>query len=739
MTADLSRILAPRSIAVLGASDDPAKPGGRVLDFMRRHDYRGQVFPVSKNRAVVQGMAAYRTLADVPGRPDVVVIALAEAAIPEALNAAIEAGAAAAIIYASGYAEMGDAGRAQQAHIADIAKQGGLRLIGPNTQGVANFATGAIAHFGVIIDQVTPRRSPIGVVSQSGAGSQIVYARLDALDIGAKYLVATGNEADIDVAEIVQAYVDDSEIELVLVYAESIKRPQVLARAASAARARGVPVLMVKAGRTQSGQRTAASHTGALASEDRLIGAFLDRAGILRVNDFEALAELSQMFLGERGRRGRRLVSMSNSGATCVLSADAAEAAGLTLSTFDDGFKRQLAEVLPAYITPGNPIDMTTATLKNPQMFEQTLACIAQADVADLLFVGFPIGGRGYDFDKFARELQAFSVESGIPVAVSVNQAWAIQCFRACGIPVFTSERRAIEGLARLADYHDRVAAMSGQAESASATSAVSTAVVSTPPADSSAHRKSDQDAIARLVRDEHQRADSASTLNEADSLSLLARSGLPVVRHAVCHDVYEAIECWQAWGRPKIVMKGVSDSIAHKSEHGLVKLGLATEHAVKASAEQLRALLRSLGDPAARLMLADMVPADFELMIGAHVDPQLGPMLAIGQGGMLVEALNDIQFLMAPATEDDVLRAIAKLDVARAFGAWRGLQPVNVHALAQILLQLGDMLTQDNGNIRAIDINPVRVLRGMHRPVIVDALIDVRHRSEIVEPFHEA
>ncbi|SAI59380.1 acyl-CoA synthetase [Bordetella ansorpii] len=691
MTHTLTRLLDPAVIAVLGASDDPIKPGGRVIEYAQRYGYRGKLFPVSR-RDTVQGLPAYARLEDLPQSPDLVVIALPEAQIADALRSAIAMGAGAAIIFASGYAEMGEQGRAMQEEIAAIARAGNLRLIGPNTQGAANFATGAIGHFGTIIDQLEPRPSPIGIVSQSGAGSQIIYTRLHALGLGAKYMVATGNEADLDVADLIEAYVADDGIQLVLAYAESIKQPAKLARAARRAREKGVPILMAKAGRTQSGQRTAASHTGALASEDRVVDAFLEKHGILRVADFEELAVLAPLFLGPRGRPGKRLISISNSGASCVLSADAAEACGLQLLPFDDGFKATLAEVLPSYIVPGNPIDMTTATLRSPDLFNQILQRIARADNADLVFVGFPIGGRGYDFDKFARELRAFSDASGIPAAVSINQDWAAECFLRHGIAAFTSERRAVQALAMVAAYHDRLAwAPDGASAEADAAFAA---------------------------------GPESGALDEAASMALLAQADLPVVRHAVCGGVDEVLAAWRQWDSVPVVLKGVSAAISHKSEYGLVKVGLKTGEALRAAAGELLEVLARHGEPAPRLMLAEMVPADVEIMVGAHVDAAFGPVVAVGHGGVLVEALDDIQFLAAPVTHEQALAAIGRLQVARAFQATRGLPAVDADGLARVLVRLGALIADGRHGIESLDINPVRVRRGPHAPVIVDALV---------------
>ncbi len=724
MGDDLRRVLAPRSVAVLGASEDALKPGGKVIDYMKRHRFAGDIYPVSLNRTEVQGIRAYADLADLPGVPDLVVIALAEAHIAQALEACATAGAAGAVIFASGYAELGEAGRAQQADLTRFARASGVRLIGPNTQGLANFATGAVAHFGTIIDQLPTRVSPVGIVSQSGAGSQILYARLHEVGIGAKYLVATGNEADVDVGTVALAYAQDPDVELILVYAESIQHPARLARAAELARRRGVPILMVKAGRTQSGQRTAASHTGALASEDRLVDAFLEHHGILRLGDFEEMARTSQVFLRRGHRVGRRVASISNSGATCVLSADAIEDAGLELATFDAALCEGLRGVLPAFISAGNPVDMTTATLKNPRLFAQVLEQIHQHEGADLVHVGFPIGGKGYDLGGFADDLRQFVQASGATAAVSVNQDWVTQAFLERGIPVFGSERAAVGALAALARWQALTGERSGGPGHALAES----------PGAAGIGRESTQTGVSAPAL-----ADAASAattgqvgpgtaatrvLSEAQSLAELAAAGLPVVRHHVCQTPDDAVAAWQALGGAEVVVKGVSASVAHKSEHGLVRVGLASEAAVREAAQAMLATLHTLQAAAPAILVAERMRADVELVLGGHVDPAFGPMVAIGHGGVLVELMDDVQFVPAPCTPAQALRRLQRLHVARVFPAARGLPAIETQRLVDLIVRFGDHVAAQATRLHSIDINPVLVRRGPHDPVIVDALV---------------
>ncbi len=731
----LLSLLSPRSVAVLGASDNTVKAGGRPIDYMRRHGFAGAIYPVNPNRATIQGLPAYPSLDALPAAPDLVVISVPGAEVEQAIERCLAIGARGAVIYSSGFAELGEAGAAQQRRLVERARAGGLRLFGPNTQGLANFASGAIAHFSTMINEEAGQDGPVAIVSQSGAGSAIVYGGLRRRGIGVRYMVATGNEADVSAAEVVRAVLHDEQVRVVLLYIESLRDPQVLAQAARLAHERDVPILAVKAGRTRAGQLTASSHTGALAGEDALADAFLRRHGIVRVADFRELAEYCQVFVGGQRPRGDGVVAISNSGATCVLAADAAEDEGLRLVEFDAAGTEALRAVLPSYVSARNPIDMTTALLGQPQIFGRTLDAVAERGAADMIHVGFPIGGEGYDFDDFSAQTGRFAAASGVPVVVSANQEWVAQAFRRHGVPVFDSERAAMRALGLLSRYVQARAAVlaapgavpSSAASPASAAPAVSAASPAVPASSSGA---------ATFA---------TTTLDEVQSLSQLAAAGLPAVAHRLCRDREQVRRAVAELGLP-VVAKGVSASITHKSEYGLVRLGLDSEERALAAFDELDASLAKLaaerGVEHGGVLIARQHKGAFELAVGAHRDPVYGPVVMIGQGGVLVEALDDVQFLPAPFSAAQARDAIARLHIARAFGAVRGMPAVDVERLAAMLVTLGDWFAGSGAGREAgleagheagleagleaesVDANPVIVPRGDAAPVIVDAVV---------------
>src|SRR5256885_234055 len=623
----LLQALNPRSVAILGAFDNPIKAGGRPIDYLRRHGFAGRILPVNPKRAEVQGLAAYPSLRALPEAPDAVVISLPGEDVAAAIDDCVAVGARLAVIYSSGFAELGEEGRRQQADLVARARRspgGGLRLFGPNCQGVANFATGAILNFSTMINENAPADGPVAIVSQSGAGAAILYGGLRRAGIGVRYMLSTGNEADV------------------------------------------------------------------CAAEAALADAFLRQHGIPRLADFRELIDYAPLFLSQPAPRGRRVVSISNSGATCVLSADAAEEYGLALEPFDAATLDGLSQALPSYVTARNPIDMTTALLGRPQTFGDTLRALSGSGAADLVHVGFPIGGEGYDFADFAGQASRFARDTGVPIAVSVNQDWVAQAFQDQGVPTFWSERAAMRGLALLAEQ-----AGGRQAQAPSAEASVPVA------------------------------ASRSLTLDEPSSLSELARAGLPVMRHLVCRSEDEVRAAIESLPRP-LVAKGVSADLSHKSEHGLVRLNIREAGQALAAFGDFSATLARLGAADGGLLLGAQHRADFELALGAHVDAEFGVVVMVGQGGVLVEALRDVQFLVAPFSARQALDALARLSIALAFAAVRGMPAVELDAVAAMMVRLGDWMLAQGGRVQSVDANPVLVARGAQAPVIVDAVVAV-------------
>ena len=683
----LRAALDPASIAIVGASDNPHKVGGRPILYMKRYGYRGVIYPINPARAEVQGLKAWADVASLPQAPDLAIVAVSGTEALAAVEACAARGVKVCVVMSSGFGEVGEAGRALQERMLAAARAAGMRLVGPNCQGLANFATGAVANFSTVFHEMEGRDGPTAIISQSGACSQAIYALARQRGLDVRHVHATGNEADVTVADLAAEIVREEGVRLVLLYMEAIPNPALLAAAAEAARARDLPIVAVKAGRTESGRRAASSHTGALASEDRVVDAFFERHAIWRVDDPYALVAAGQLYLRGWRPKTRRFVAVSNSGASCVMAADAAEELGLALAEFPPETRAKLSQVLPGFATASNPLDVTGALLGNARLFADALPILAQGAASDLMMVALPVAGAGYDVAGFARDFAGYARDTGRAVALAAPQPEVRAEFEKAGLPGFAREREAMAALAQLARH-------------------------------------------AELMRRKHREISSSSApalptsetrfMNEAQSLALLAAAGLPVVEHRLCANEAEARAAFRALG-PKVVVKACSSSVPHKTEQGLVRLGLRSEDEVARAFRDFKPRI-----PAADgVLVARHAAGRKELALGARVDPAFGPVVLVGDGGIYLEALKDFQLLLPPFAEDDARAALARLRIAPLLSGVRGEPPLDAGAFARMAVRLGDAMLGWRGRVASVDVNPVMLFEEGRGALAVDALVE--------------
>ena len=526
--------LAPRSIALIGASENPNKIGGRPLAYLSRFGFQGAIYPINPTRAEVQGVRCFPGLAALPETPDVAIVAVAGERAIEAVDECADAGVKVAIVMSSGFGESDAEGKRRETAMAARARAKGMRVVGPNSQGLANFGTGAIASFSTMFIEAPPQDGPVGIISQSGAMSVIPYGLLRARGIGVRHSHATGNDCDVTVCELASIVAEDPALKLLILYLEGIPDPWNLAEAARVARDRDLPVVVLKSGRSPAGQEAARSHTGSLASEDRRVDAFLRDHGILRVDTMARLVGAAELYLKDWRPQGRRLVAISNSGAVCVLTADAASAAGMPMEPLSPATQAELRGILPGFATTTNPVDITAALLSNSSLLGAILPAIARDPAADAFLVGIPVAGAGYDVEAFARDSAGFAALTGKPLVVAAPQESVAARFKAQGLAVFPTESEAIDALAQFLSH----------AQLRDAARARPAAVPRWAP---------------RNVA-------GATMLDEAASLQLLGAAGVPVVDHAACRTEAEALAAFESFGGASVVIKGCSPSVAHKS-----------------------------------------------------------------------------------------------------------------------------------------------------------------------------
>jgi acyl-CoA synthetase (NDP forming) len=689
--AALRRALAPRSIAVIGASDNVNKIGGRPIAYLSRFGFKGSVFPINPARSEVQGQRSYKALADLPEVPDVAIIAVPGDLAVQAVDECAQAGVSVGIIMSSGFGEVHAEGKQQERAMRERARAAGMRLVGPNSQGLANFGNGAVASFSTMFSEVQPADGPIGIISQSGAMAVIPYGLLRGRGLGVRHSHATGNDCDVTVCELATVVAEDPELKLLLLYLEGIPDPWNLAEAARIARERDLPMVVLKSGRTAAGQAAAQSHTGALANEDRTVDAFLRQHGIMRAASMADLVDSAPLYLQGWRPQGRRLVAISNSGAVCVLTADAATQESMPLEPLQPSTQDELRQILPGFATVRNPVDITAALLTNSGLFGAILPPISRDPAADAFLIGIAVAGAGYDVDAFSRDAANFAKETGKPLVVAAPQPSIAAQFKQHGLVVFPTEGEAVHALGQYLTHMQLLAQAKARRPD-----------VPTP----------------RLP------IEGAGLLDEADSLALLARHGVPVVPHRLCASEPEAVAAFEGLGAARAVVKGCTAQASHKSELGLVKLGLADAQGVREAYRAMQEAAGKAGIALQGVIVAAQARGLRELMIGARIDPVFGPVVLVGDGGKYVEAMPDVQVLLAPFTHEQVEHALRQLRIAPLLEGVRGEPPLDVAAFCEAAVAVGRLVSDPVAGISQLDINPVMVRARGQGCVALDAVI---------------
>jgi acyl-CoA synthetase (NDP forming) len=686
----ISAALTPASVAIIGASENSNKVGGRPVDYLKRFGYSGAIYPVNPSREAVQGLRCYPNVASLPQVPDLAIIAVAGEGVAQAVSECAAMGVRTAIVLSSGFGETGEKGLLQQAEIAAEAARYGMRMIGPNSQGLANFSNGAVANFSTMFTQLPPKDGPVAIVSQSGATSAALYALLRQQDVGVRYVLATGNEADVTVSELALAAAEDDAIKLIILYMESVKDPEVLARAAALARHKGVPIVALKAGRSASGVAAAKSHTGALVNADDVVDAFFRRHGIWRADDLASIAQTAELYLKINRGQGRNLVVISNSGSSCVMCADMADKLELPLAALSAQTRTNVGEALASFATCDNPIDLTGALLGNTELFGRVLRGLRDDPAGDLFLISLPVAGAGYDLDRFANETAAFEAETGKIVVVTATLPSALAPFRQRGIVTFSSEQQALRAL----DQFTRHCAMLKTPQ----VSVAKGPAVALPG--------------------------TAQFLDEAKSLALLSQFDVPVVSFKTCHRAEEAIAALREMDGA-VAVKACSEGLPHKSEYGLVYLNLTTESEVLDAFRACQKGMEELEVPWGGVIVARMERGRREVAIGGKFDPVFGPVIMISDGGKYIEAMPDFCLLVPPFNAADVRSAIKGLRMAPLFSGVRGERPMDLDALSQAVVNVASFMSASEGSIASIDLNPVMVRSEGEGVVVLDALIE--------------
>lgn len=671
----LSSILDATSIAVIGASDDLSKVGGRVVHLLRHGSYAGAVHPINPKRDTVQGLRCHASIAAIGQTVGLCVLAVSAADVEEQVRQCIAAGVGGLIVLSSGYAEQDAEGSRRQARLAELVASHGIPMIGPNCLGVMNGNNGLVASSTFSINDRTLVGGKLSFATQSGAIGTYWLDMVLAAGYGVANWVSTGNEADVDLAEVLDYMVDDPQTAVIGLYVEGIRNGTLFRRAAIKALEKKKPILILKAGRSSVGATAAASHTGALAGEDSLYQAFFDQYGICRVESLAEMFDISRVLLMQPVQPGRRTCVVSVSGGAGVLVTDAAIAGGLDIPELSDKVKARLKEFLPGFATVQNPLDITAQVATEPELLGKVLRVIVDSGEFDEMIVF--CGALG----NLQRALSE-SIIRGIagwdrPTVIiwQANRPLAIQLLADAGIPVFSDIPPAVMALCR-------ATRMAGHwhAPTHPALPIGSTAT----------------DAGARAV-----------CLTEHSSKAfLLDRAGLKRPNGILVRAAPEEGLATKDLRGP-FAVKLQSPQMVHKSGSGGIQLGVVGGAVLTRAVAEMLELAVSQRFDCEGVLVEEMIPIQFEFLVGLRRDPVLGPLLVIGRGGVGVEVDPDVVRAFLPASQSDVAALLARLRTVALLSGFRGKAAAPLDEVARVVASLANMFQADD-SIREIEVNPL-------------------------------
>ncbi|MEZ5738502.1 MAG: acetate--CoA ligase family protein [Burkholderiaceae bacterium] len=674
--AALGSVFAPRSIAIVGASDTVSKIGGLPVDFLKRFGFDGPIYPVNPKGGTVQDLAAYPSLSAIGAPVDVAVFAVPANRVGPALDDAIAAGVRGVVLFTSGYAEVSEQGADAQRGLATTCRQAGVRLLGPNCLGFINVRSGVYATFAQAPRAGTLRAGGIGLVSQSGAFGAYAYVLALQRQIGFSHWITTGNEADLDFADCVEWLAHDPHTRVIMGYMEGCRDGFKLRRALAAAHSARKPVVIVKVGRTAIGARAAASHTAALAGDDAIYDAIFREYGVHRAHDVDEFFGVAASASIATLPPDRSIGLFTVSGGVGVLMADQASDSGLDVRPMPEAAQAQIRDWIP-FAAPANPVDITGQVTNDLTLIERSARLMLDQGRYGS-WVGFLAAAGASDAfwpvaESLARNLRRDYPDKLLALCTLLSPERR-RTVEEMGCLVFSEPVQAIRTLAALTGF----------------TEAFARSDVAPPRA-------------ADMTRPLP-----PGVQSEPRALATLAAAGIATNAHQLVSSAAQAVAATGRFAQP-VVLKIVSPDLLHKSDIGGVALGLDNDAAVQGAYQAMHEAVRRHAPDASidGVLVAPMVTGGVECLLGAKHDPVFGPIVLFGLGGVLVETIGDVALHSAPLDRAQALAMIRSVKGFALLSGARGRPPVDLDCLADNLVALSRLAVAAGDSLASIDINP--------------------------------
>lgn len=698
----LARTFAPRSIAVVGASTNPAAFGSITFaNIAGPGRFTGPAYRVNARYEQIDGQHCYPSITALPETPDCVFVAVPRDAVEAVVAECAQRGVGGVVLFSSGFAETGIAARvAQQQRLLDIARAADMRLLGPNCVGFMNYGLGLVGTFGTASYKGAPGPRAIALVSQSGAvGAALAQAQEHGLALS--HMLTCGNASDIDVADQVAYLAADPACQAIACVFEGMSEPARFLAAADLCRQAGKPLVVHKLGTSARGAEAAVSHTGSVAGSQAAYRAAFAQAGVVMVDELEALLDTTSFFAKAPPPQAPGIAVAAVSGGACIMLADKAELHGVDLPHPGPETMAVLDRLIPEYGAPGNPCDMTAQVLSTPQALHECF----EALMADPRY-GALVVPHTYAYAPATARIETLGKAAAKHGKIACN-VWLTQHLEGPGAieseqnPHVATFRAMNHCMAALAAWHRRDAWLREQG----------------PPTTRLSPPLARAQAAALIDASPH------GTLTEREGKEVLAAYGVPVVRELLTHSADEAVAAARDVGLP-VVMKVESPDIPHKTEAGVIRLGLKSQDDVREAFAHVMRNAQAVTPPAriTGVLVQPMVPQGTEIMVGARVDPQFGPMVVVGLGGIFVELLKDTAVRLAPVGPQEALKMLGELKAQGALDGFRGAEPVDRARLAEVIARISEFAADQHDRITELDVNPL-ICAG-ERIIAVDALI---------------
>jgi acetate---CoA ligase (ADP-forming) len=702
-------MLHPRNIVLVGATDKPGNYAERIWNNLVKYGYEGRLFPVNSKRETIWGVPCYKDFASLPEPPDHVLVLVPARFAVQVIRDAAAAGARSATIVTSGFSELQDENSQRlAAELQQAVRETGLAVTGPNCLG--NLSAGEKLFTNIDDRIVTMLQGPVAIAGQSGAIVMAIRQTLEDRGVGVGYMVTTGNEAGLETPDFMSYFAADPSIRVIVVYLEGVRNTKAFRDACKAARAAGKPVIALKLGASEGGRAAAMAHTGALAGSIETFDAIATREGVIRVQGLDQLIETTECFVHAASPAGNRLAAVTLSGGKRGLLIDAFYAAGLNFAPPSPAASTELGAMLGPGSIVGNPLDAGFAAVVDPTVYMRAIEIMIDDPDTDIVIIDA-------EMPKTAHELRERNLRRVNDMAGAASKPVIYVSAMSIGFTDYTKElRQQLPHITVLQGLDRAVNAIKSLIDYASLPKQLPDVV--------STSKSSARTTLDKILK----QADGAA-LDEVASKKLLKAYGIPTSKEAVARSAIEAVKIAKSIGFP-VVAKVVSPDILHKSDIGGVVLDLKTPAEVGRAFTDIAARVKKLrGKPRLEgILIAQQVKADLELVVGASLDAEMGPVVLFGSGGVDIELMKDVALAGAPLDETEARALIARTKAGVKIKGYRGKPALHEASVVKALVGLSNLMADAGDRIASVDINPFLI--NAKKGIAVDALIVLNNEA---------